>query len=42
VRHVGDLLFAAVALARELDVDPEAALRASARRFRDQLVQEGH
>lgn len=42
VRHVGDLLFAAVALARELDVDPEAALRSSARRFRDQLVQEGH
>jgi XTP/dITP diphosphohydrolase len=41
VQHVGDLLFAAVALARELDVDPEAALRASARRFRDQLVEEG-
>jgi len=40
--HVGDLLFAAVALARELDVDPEAALRASARRFRDQLVEQGH
>jgi MazG family protein len=42
IQHVGDLLFAAVALARELDVDPEAALRASARRFRDQLVAEGH
>jgi XTP/dITP diphosphohydrolase len=41
VRHVGDLLFAAVALARDLDVDPEAALRASARRFRDQLIEEG-
>jgi XTP/dITP diphosphohydrolase len=42
VQHVGDLLFAAVARARELDVDTEAALRASARRFRDQLVAEGH
>jgi MazG family protein len=32
--EVGDLLFAAVALARSVDVDPEAALRRTARRFR--------
>ena len=31
---VGELLFAAVAAARELDVDPELALRAAADRFR--------
>ncbi|HKP89861.1 MAG TPA: hypothetical protein VJT75_07775, partial [Thermoleophilaceae bacterium] len=31
---VGDLLMAAVALARELRVDPELALRAAADRFR--------
>jgi len=31
--EVGDLLFAAVGLARRLGVDPEAALRASNRRF---------
>lgn len=35
---VGELLFAAVALARERGVDPEAALRARARRFRDRLT----
>ncbi|WP_322763393.1 nucleoside triphosphate pyrophosphohydrolase [Frankia sp. Cr2] len=35
---IGDLLFAAVALARQAGVDPEAALRASARRFRDTLA----
>jgi nucleoside triphosphate diphosphatase len=34
---VGDLLFAAVALARELRVDPELALRAAADRFRDEI-----
>ncbi|MEA2396473.1 MAG: nucleoside triphosphate diphosphatase [Thermoleophilaceae bacterium] len=34
---IGDLLFAAVALARELRVDPELALRASADRFKDQM-----
>jgi XTP/dITP diphosphohydrolase len=33
-RAVGDLLFAVVALARSLDVDPEAALRGVAREFR--------
>lgn len=38
VDAVGELLFAAVALARELGVDPEAALRARARRFRDRLI----
>ncbi|HYT26209.1 MAG TPA: nucleoside triphosphate pyrophosphohydrolase, partial [Actinomycetota bacterium] len=32
--EVGDLLFAAVALARSVEVDPEAALRRTARRFR--------
>ncbi len=32
--EVGDLLFAAVALARSVDVEPEAALRRTARRFR--------
>ena len=31
--EVGDLLFAAVQVARRLDVDPEAAVRAAARRF---------
>jgi MazG family protein len=34
---LGELLFAAVALARELDVDPELALRAAAERFRDSV-----
>ena len=33
----GELLFAAVAAARELDVDPELALRAAADRFRRQM-----
>ena len=37
-RAVGDLLFAAVALAADLGVDPEAALRARARSFRDALA----
>ncbi|SBW19272.1 MazG family protein [Candidatus Protofrankia californiensis] len=35
---IGDLLFAAVLLARQAGVDPEAALRTSARRFRDTLT----
>ncbi len=35
---IGDLLFAAVALARQAGVDPEAALRTSARRFRGILA----
>jgi XTP/dITP diphosphohydrolase len=34
-RVVADLLWSAAALARDLDVDPEAALRARARAFRD-------
>ena len=34
---IGDLLFAAVALARELHVDPELALRAAADRFRSNV-----
>ncbi|MEA2373879.1 MAG: nucleoside triphosphate diphosphatase [Thermoleophilaceae bacterium] len=34
---IGDLLLAAVALARELRVDPELALRASADRFRNEM-----
>ena len=38
VELVGELLFAAVALARAVDVDPEAALRGTARRFRDRLA----
>ena len=32
--ELGDVLFAAIAVARELDVDPELALRAAAGRFR--------
>jgi uncharacterized protein YabN with tetrapyrrole methylase and pyrophosphatase domain len=36
---VGDLLFGVVALARQLDVDPEAALRAATARFRDQFME---
>jgi XTP/dITP diphosphohydrolase len=35
---LGELLFAVVALARERDVEPEAALRRSARRFRSQFA----
>ncbi len=34
---IGDLLLAVVALARRHGVDPEAALRAAARRYRDQV-----
>ena len=37
---VGELLFAAVALAREKKVDPELALRSAADRFREQYDQE--
>jgi XTP/dITP diphosphohydrolase len=36
---VGGLLFAAVALARAADVDPEAALRRVARAYRDRVVE---
>ena len=36
-REVGDLLFAAVNLARHLGVDPERELRASMHRFRDRF-----
>ena len=36
----GELLFAAVAVARELDVDPELALRAAADRFRRRTEEE--
>jgi MazG family protein len=35
--EVGDVLFAAVNLARKLKVDPELALRAAAERFRDRV-----
>jgi MazG family protein len=37
VHEVGDVLFAAVNLARKLKVDPELALRAAAERFRGRL-----
>jgi MazG family protein len=36
-RELGDLLFAAVNLARKLRVDPELALRAASDRFRDRV-----
>jgi tetrapyrrole methylase family protein/MazG family protein len=36
--EVGDLLFAAVGLANELGVEPEAALRAAVGRFRERFV----
>jgi len=36
--ELGDLLFAVVALARKLKVNPEDALRASGRRFRDRFA----
>lgn len=36
-RELGDVMFALVALARKLDVDPELALRAAAQRFRDRV-----
>jgi MazG family protein len=39
--RVGDLLLAAVALARELRVDPELALRAAADRMRHEIEGEG-
>jgi XTP/dITP diphosphohydrolase len=35
---MGDLLFEVVALARASGVDPEAALRATARRFRARFL----
>jgi XTP/dITP diphosphohydrolase/tetrapyrrole methylase family protein/MazG family protein/ATP diphosphatase len=35
--EVGDVLFAAVNVARKLKVDPELALRAAADRFRDRV-----
>jgi MazG family protein len=38
--ELGDVLFAMVTLARELKLDPELALRASAQRFRESLSQE--
>ena len=37
--EVGVLLFGAVALARRLGVDPEAALRATTARFRDEFIE---
>jgi tetrapyrrole methylase family protein/MazG family protein len=36
--ELGDLVFASVALARKLGVDPETALRRTARKFRDRLA----
>ena len=36
--EVGDLIFAAVALARQFGVDPETALRRTAKKFRDRLA----
>ena len=36
--EIGDLVFASVALARKLGVDPETALRRTARKFRDRLA----
>jgi MazG family protein len=39
--RVGDLLLAAVALARELKVDPELALRAAADRMKDDIEEGG-
>jgi MazG family protein len=38
--EIGDLLFAAVALARERKVDPELALRSAADRFRHRIEEE--
>jgi tetrapyrrole methylase family protein/MazG family protein len=37
--EVGELLFGVVALARQLGVDPEAALRGATARFRDQFME---
>ncbi len=36
--EIGDLVFAAVALARKTGVDPETALRRTARKFRDRIA----
>ena len=36
--ELGDVLFAAVNVARKLDVDPELELRLAARRFRDRVT----
>jgi len=36
--ELGDLVFASVALARTLGVDPETALRRTAKKFRDRLA----
>ncbi|GAC1324355.1 MAG: nucleoside triphosphate pyrophosphohydrolase [Thermoleophilaceae bacterium] len=38
---VGDMLFAAVAAARELGVDPELALRSAAERFKEEVIAAG-
>jgi len=38
--EIGELLFGVVALARALDVDPEAALRAATARFRDEFIEQ--
>jgi nucleoside triphosphate diphosphatase len=35
--ELGDVLFAAVNVARKLDVDPELELRAAAKRFRERV-----
>jgi MazG family protein len=39
--ELGDLLFAAVGVARKLDLDPELALRAASGRFRDRVTAAG-
>jgi uncharacterized protein YabN with tetrapyrrole methylase and pyrophosphatase domain len=36
--ELGDVLFAAVNVARKLDADPELELRLAARRFRDRVT----
>jgi MazG family protein len=40
-REVGDLLFAAVSVARKLRVDPELALRSASERFRERILAAG-
>ena len=40
--EIGDVLFAAVNLARKLKVDPELALRAASDRFRDRVEAAEH